>query len=52
MNIYPACISKHSLNYEKEIILLIISNEEGWHYLAVRKLFALLRRINNIKNIV
>ena len=32
-------------NYEKEVIFLMISNEEGWHYLAVKKLLALLREI-------
>ena len=41
--ICPACISKINLNYKKQIILLIIPNEEkGWHYLAVKKLSALL----------
>ena len=32
-------------NYEKEVIFLMISNEEGWHYLAVKKLLALFREI-------
>ena len=32
-------------NYEKEVMFLMISNEEGWHYLAVKKLLALLREI-------
>ena len=32
-------------NYQKEVISLMISNEEGWHYLAVKKLLALLREI-------
>ena len=32
--IYPAYISKHSSNREKQVILLIISNgEKLWHYL-------------------
>ena len=43
--IYPACISKHDLNYEKEIIILLISVGEVWHYLAVKKLSALLSGI-------
>ena len=38
--IYPACISKHYLIHKKQIILLIVPNEEkeGWHYLAVQQL--------------
>ena len=28
--------SKHNLTREKQIILLIISNGENWHYLAVK----------------
>ena len=43
----PAYISKIYSNCEKQIILIIIPNEEkeGWHYLAVKKLSTLLRRI-------
>ena len=47
MNIYPAYISKQNLNHEKQIILLMISNGEGWHYLAVKILSALLRGITS-----
>ena len=38
--ILPAYISKHNSTSEKQIILLMIPNEEkeGWHYLAVKKL--------------
>ena len=45
--IYPAYISKHNSTLEKQIILLMIPNEEkeGWHYLAVKILPALLHRI-------
>ena len=43
MNIYPSYVSKHNLNYENEIILLMILNGEGWHYLAVNELSALFR---------
>ena len=32
-------------NREIEVILLMISNGEGWHYLAVKKLSAFLRGI-------
>ena len=42
-----AYISKINSNWEKQIILLMIPNEqkEGLHYLAVKKLSALLRGI-------
>ena len=45
--IYPAYVSKHNSNREKQVILLMISNgdKQRWHYLAVKKLFALLRGI-------
>ena len=38
MEICPAYIPKINSNCEKEIILLMIPNEEkeGWHYLAVK----------------
>ena len=43
MEIYPAYISKIDSNSKKQIILLMIPNEEkeGWHYLAIKKLSAL-----------
>ena len=34
--IYPAYVSKHIPNREKQVILLMIPNGEGWHYLAVK----------------
>ena len=39
MEISPANFSKINSNCEKQIILLIIPNEEkeGWHYVAVKK---------------
>ena len=40
--IYPAYISKHNSNPEKQVILLIIPNEKKGHYLAIKKLSALL----------
>ena len=45
--ICPAYISKINSNCEKQIILLLIPNEEkeGWHYLTVNKLSALLHGI-------
>ena len=45
--IYPAYVSKHNSNREKQVIFLMISNEEGWHYLAVKKLSTLLRGITS-----
>ena len=45
MNIYPAYISKHNSNHDKQIILLMIPNRRRWHYLAVKKLSTLLRGI-------
>ena len=45
--IYPAYVSKHSSNCEKQFNLLMISNGEGWHYLAVTKLSTLLRGITS-----
>ena len=47
MEICPASISKIKSDCEKQIILSMIPNEgkEGWHYLAVKILSALLRRI-------
>ena len=43
MNICSAYISKHNLNHEKQIILLVIPNGKGWHFHAVTKLSALSR---------
>ena len=50
--ICPACISKININCEKQIILLMIPNEEkeGRHYVAVNKLPALLREITSKHN--
>ena len=43
---YPLYVSKHYWNHEKEVILLMIPNGEGRHYLAAKKLLALLRGIS------
>ena len=29
--IYPAYVSKHSSNCEKQVILLMIPNRQGWY---------------------
>ena len=48
VKIYPAFVSKHNSNREKQVILLMISNgEELWHYLAVKNPSALLRGITS-----
>ena len=45
--IYPSYMSKHNSNCGKQVILLMIRNGEGWHYLAVKKLSELLRGISS-----
>ena len=37
--IYPAYVSKHNSNHEKQVIILMIPNGEGWHYVEVKKLY-------------
>ena len=39
--------SKHNLTREKQVILLMISNGETWHYLTVKNLSRLLRGITS-----
>ena len=49
--IYSVYVSKHNSNDEQQVILLMISDwEKQWHYLAVKKLSALLRGILYKKN--
>ena len=43
--IYPAYVSRHNSNREKQVILLMIPNGERWHYLAIKELSALLKSI-------
>ena len=45
--IHPAFSLKHNSELEKQIILLMIPNEVRWHYIAVTKLFALLREVTS-----
>ena len=42
--------SNHNLNRKNQIILLMITDGEKWHYLAVKHLSALLRRIKSNHN--
>ena len=37
--IYPAYVSKHNSNHEKQVIILMIPNGEGWHYVEVKNLY-------------
>ena len=39
-----------NINHEKQVIILMIPDGKGWHYLAVKKLSALLRRITSKNN--
>ena len=39
--------SKHNLTREKQVILLMISNGENWHYLTVKNFSRLLRGITS-----
>ena len=43
--IHVAYKSKHNLTREKQVILLMISNGENWHYLVVKNLVGLLKGI-------
>ena len=45
--IHVAYKSKHNLTRVKQIILLMISNSEKWHYLTVKNLSGLLRGITS-----
>ena len=45
MGICPTYITKYSSSRKKKVNLLIILNGRGWHFLAMKKLPALLRRI-------
>ena len=42
-----ACKSKHNLNCKNLVILLMITDGEKWHYLAVKSLSALFRGITS-----
>ena len=48
--IYSAFVSKHNSNREKEVILLVIPNEQAWNYLTVKQLSVLLRDIKSKNN--
>ena len=45
--IRPAYISKHNSKRENQVILLMITDNEKWHDLAVKKLSALICKIKS-----
>ena len=45
--IHIAYKSRHNLTREKQVILLMISNSQNWHYLVVKNLSGLLRGITS-----
>ena len=44
VKIYPAYVSKHNSYCDKQIIILMIPNRNGWNCFTVKNLSALLRR--------
>ena len=50
IKIHVAYKSKHNLTRENQVILLMITNGEKWHYLAVKRLSGLLRGITSSHN--
>ena len=43
---YPTYVSKHNSNREKQVIVLMISNEEKRHYFAVKQTISIIKRNN------
>ena len=48
--IHLAYKSKHNLTLEKQVILLMITDGEKWHYIAVTRLSGLLRGVTGNNN--
>ena len=46
-NVRPAYISKYNNERDKQVILLMITDNKRWHYLAVKSISELLRRITS-----
>ena len=46
IKIYPAYVSKHNSNCEKQVILLMIPIVEKWHYLVVKKTISIIKKNN------
>ena len=51
-NIQVVYRSKNNLAYDKQIILLMITNGEKWHYLTVKNLPGLLRGITSNHSVI
>ena len=49
--IHLAYKSKHNLTREKQVILLMITDGEKWHYTAVKRLSGLLRGVTSNNNV-
>ena len=47
IKMYPAYVSKYNFKQEKQVILLMIPNGDGCHYIAVKKVSALVRGITS-----
>ena len=45
--IRPAYISKYNNNRDNQVILLMVTDNEKWHYLAVKNISGLLRGITS-----
>ena len=48
--IRPARISKYNFKRDNQVVLLMITNNEKWHYLAVKNISMLLRRVTSNHN--
>ena len=42
--VYPPYVSISYPNREKQVILVMIPNGEGWHYLALKKTISIIKR--------
>ena len=43
---HPTYVLKYNSNRDKQVIILIILNREGWHYLETRKFISIIKRKN------
>ena len=48
--ISPAYITKYNNKHDKKAILLMITDNKKWHYLTVKSISGLLRRITSNHN--
>ena len=48
--IRPTYISKYSYKRDNQVVLLMITDNEKWHYLAVKRVSGLLRGITSNHN--